>query len=985
MAEETLEVRIRAIQDGVTQTVNQTRSAIRGLRDDVNSMGGTMDPAARRMQYLNQAMKDMGRNALIMGGAIGGALTLAVREWVGFSNQLSSFQSVSGATGEQMRLLQDEAMRLGEKFGMSSTDVLSAAVALQKAGVSTADILGGALSGALTLAASDAMSLADAAEIASIAMTQFGLAGKDVPHVADLLAAGAAEAVGDVKDLGWALRQSGLVANMFGLSIEDTVGTLAAFAAQGLIGSDAGTSFKSMLLALASPSKIAQKQMDELGISVYDANGAFIGITGVAGELQEKMMGLDEKSRNAAMSIIFGQDAIRSATALYKLGAQGLEGWIQKVDQAGKAEEMATKRLDNLGGDLKKLQATFQNTLIGLGQSADGFLRPIVQNITNALRWFNSLDEGAKGMLVTFAAVAAGALLLGGAVLRMVPAIADTVQAFRTMNAAHSGLVTGLGKAAVAAGAVAAAFLLVKTVGMIFTQTQTKSVEEMTQAIIKLRNTANSASLDDIFKGWTKLGAIDTVAGDIDTLGEAVSKLVQKSGDAYEGFSHAFDGLREAMSAPKTELGQLEDRFKSLGDTMGSLVQAGKLDTAAAAFKAIATEFERNGKSAQDALNYLPGYRDALMQVASAANVNLETEDLLDLARGKIPAKLAEAQAAMQGTSKAQEAMAQASQTEIDKLTDLGVGLDAAINDLNKFIDALFRAGSAQLDQNAAARDYVAAAQAVTDAVQKNGTTLDINTAKGRENEAAYDAMAKAGMAQIGAMAANGASQEILQGKLKGTYDDLVTAAGQFVGTAGEADALARSVLGIPPGVSIDSWMSDYAKQVADATQQKLDAINGKRVTTYIDIITTRVENIITRSSMEDLNGSASGSGRMGTFAHGGAIYGPGPKGVDSVALIGAPGEHVWTAEEVDAVGGQQAMYSMRAAIRSGHGLGSIVSATANSAGGVDDRGGQIGGRGQSIRQEIADVLDGAQFELIGANALADSMAARIVLRHRRK
>jgi TP901 family phage tail tape measure protein len=78
--------------------------------------------------------------------------------------------------------------------------------------------------------------------------------------------------------MGMALNQSGLVASQFGLSIEDTTGVLAEFANAGLIGSDAGTSFKTMLLAMANPSQQTQALMDQLNISFYDAQGKFIGL-----------------------------------------------------------------------------------------------------------------------------------------------------------------------------------------------------------------------------------------------------------------------------------------------------------------------------------------------------------------------------------------------------------------------------------------------------------------------------------------------------------------------------------------------------------------------------------------------------------------------------------------------------------------------------------------------------------------------------------
>jgi TP901 family phage tail tape measure protein len=126
--------------------------------------------------------------------------------------------------------------------------------ALAKAGVSTTDILGGGLTGALSLAAAGNQSVGDAAETAASAMTQFKLSGKDIPHIADLLAAGAGKAQGEVSDLAMALNQTGLVASQTGLSINETTAGLAAFASAGLIGSDAGTSFKTMLLRLTPTS-----------------------------------------------------------------------------------------------------------------------------------------------------------------------------------------------------------------------------------------------------------------------------------------------------------------------------------------------------------------------------------------------------------------------------------------------------------------------------------------------------------------------------------------------------------------------------------------------------------------------------------------------------------------------------------------------------------------------------------------------------------
>ena len=72
------------------------------------------------------------------------------------------------------------------------------------------------------------------------------------------------------------------MADQVGLSLEETTGGLAAFASAGLLGSDAGTSFKTMLQRLVPQSEAAATKMAELGISAYDAQGNFIGMEDTA-------------------------------------------------------------------------------------------------------------------------------------------------------------------------------------------------------------------------------------------------------------------------------------------------------------------------------------------------------------------------------------------------------------------------------------------------------------------------------------------------------------------------------------------------------------------------------------------------------------------------------------------------------------------------------------------------------------------------------
>ncbi|MFE5290328.1 transglycosylase SLT domain-containing protein [Nocardia sp. NPDC056611] len=63
--------------------------------------------------------------------------------------------------------------------------------------------------------------------------------------------------------------------------------------------------------------------------------------------------------------------------------------------------------------------------------------------------------------------------------------------------------------------------------------------------------------------------------------------------------------------------------------------------------------------------------------------------------------------------------------------------------------------------------------------------------------------------------------------------------------------------------------------------------------------------------------------GRAGTPLHratGGPIYGPGGPTEDRVPIMASAGEHMWTAAEVQAAGGHEAMYRMRKSVLSGGG-----------------------------------------------------------------
>lgn len=861
----------------------------------------------------------VGKASAVMGGVLLAGFGLAVKSFMEFDSAMAEVRASTHETAGNMDLLREAAVNAGADTAFSAAEAAKGIDELAKAGVSTKDILGGGLAGALSLAAAGSLEVAEAAEISASALTQFKLSGDKVPHLADLLAAGAGKAQGSVKDLGAALNQTGLVAASTGLSIEETTGGLAAFASAGLLGSDAGTSMKTMLQRLTPQSKEAEEKMRELGISAYDAQGQFIGLSKFAENLKDSMHEMTPEARNAAMAVIFGSDAVRAANVLYEQGGKGITEWTEKVNDAGYAAVTASIKQDTLAGDLEKLGGSFDSVLIKGASGAADALRGMVQGAEDLIDAVGKIPAPILNAAVGIAGMTGGALLLGGAVLAVIPRLVEFHDSFNKIAPAGSKArdsIMGVGKAA----GVAAAALVVLQLASAFSPRTTKSAEDYGQALLKLQQNAKGGTealtgLDSAFQGWNSLAG---VAPGINSAADAIKRVTNLNFTDVL-LNKGMDGFREFVTGSKGDIGQIEDRLKGLGEQMGALAKNGGAETAAASFRELTKEFEKNGKSAKDALEFLPGYKEALQGLANQSGVTLDEQQLLDFAMGKVPASMKSAAAAVDTYTSSTGEAAPVTEEMAKALEDVGLTAAGAVSNLDAFTKSLFAAGLLSLSSSDAAIAYQDAIDKMTESVAKNGKTLDLNTEQGRANQSSYNDLAKSAMAVAEAQAAetmaakgSSAAQAELQTSLETSYTSLVTAANQLgiYGTA--AEDMARKALGIPKDIPIKAWVQDHATTSLDAIKGKADALNGKVSTLTIQTIQETYNRVI--------NGGPDPvrPGQVAPMAGGGAVVGPGAKGVDSELRLLAPGEHVLTDSEVDAMGGQAAVYSFRAQLQSG-------------------------------------------------------------------
>lgn len=860
-----------------------------------------------------EAWSKAGTSLLGFGAAVSVGVGLAIKSYMEFDKAMSEVKAATHASADDMALLREAAINAGADTAFSAKEAADAISELAKAGVETKDILGGGLAGALSLAAAGSMEVADAAELAATAMVQFKLNGDQVPHIADLLAAGAGKAQGSVTDLGMALKQGGLIAASTGLSIEETTGGLAAFASAGLLGSDAGTSFKTMLQALTPSSKEAEREMARLNISAYDQQGQFIGLSKFAGVLQTSMRGLTDEQRAASMKIIFGSDAVRAANVLYEQGAKGIADWTDKVNESGYAAVTAAIKQDNLSGDIEKVGGSIDSVFIQSGSQANEVLRSLAQGADKLVDFIGQIPAPLLQTSLGFAAVTGGAALVGGAFLTTFPKVLETKRAFDELRSSSDKMEKGLGKVATGAkiaGTAVAALAVVSTITSAL-QPATTSFEKIANSMVGLDK--GSQNLDKVFADADFGG----YSSEVNSIGDAVHRLNNLSVND----NIALWG-KDVLNVG-TGLDTVRKTVEGVDNTLASFVAGGNLDAAGKGFSTIAAESQKQGVSLEQTAKTFPNYLDALRKQATALGISvgegekaISQEELYQWALGKTPAKIEAVTTTAEGQAKAAEYQAKMTEEATKKLEDMGISADGAVLSLSKLLDSMFATGMATMSARDAEAKYQENLDGLAASIEKvmatqeagnmvlNATTgsFDLTTAAGRAANGIFGELETNARNTTKAMADAGATQPELQAKLGDTYTSLYNAARGFGIGKEKADAMARAALGIPKDVPIKVAINNYADTMAKASGIKQAVENIPPVKTIF--FQTDASGFYDPSAGTNGKGAGSGGKRKGpgafatgglvAFANGGAV-----KKFASAGFVRGPG--TGTSDEIDA------------------------------------------------------------------------------------
>lgn len=325
--------------------------------------------------------------------ALGAGATAAATVGSSFEAAMSKVSAISGATGDSLQSLTDKAKEMGAKTKFSASESASALQYMAMAGWDTESMLNG-IDGIMNLAAADGLDLATTSDIVTDALTAFNLKASDSTHFADVLAKASSSANTNVSMLGESFKYVAPLAGTMGYSVEDVSLALGLMANASVKGSIAGTSLKTALSNLASPTEDMANVMTQYGISISDAEGNALPLIDVMKQLREKFSGLSETEQAATASTLFGKEAMSGMLAIINASDSDFDNLTQNINNAdGAAKTMADTMQDNLQGQITILKSGLE----GLGiEIYEGMSEPLQEAAVEAQNYVNRLTEAFK-------------------------------------------------------------------------------------------------------------------------------------------------------------------------------------------------------------------------------------------------------------------------------------------------------------------------------------------------------------------------------------------------------------------------------------------------------------------------------------------------------------------------------------------------------------------------------------------------------------
>lgn len=382
---------------------------------DTSQYTAGLNDAKKSTSTLGNAIKSGFGSAVKVAGA---ALTAASTAVVGFGAasvkagatfdaSMSQVAATMGKTVDEIGELRDFAQQMGSTTAFSASQAADALNYMALAGYD-AETSMSMLPNVLNLAAAGGIELATASDMVTDAQSALGLSLEETSEMVDKMAAASSRSNTSVAQLGEAFLTIGATARNLAGGTTELSTVLGVLADNGIKGAEGGTHLRNAILSLQTPTKDGTEALAALGMTyedMYDSAGNMRALPEIFMEMQSKMEGMNQASKDAIVSGLFNKADLASINALLGTSADRWEELAGAIDDsAGAAQKMADTQLDNLQGDITLFKSALEGAQIAISDGLTPSLREFVQFGSNGLSQLTEAfkEGGLSGAMESF-------------------------------------------------------------------------------------------------------------------------------------------------------------------------------------------------------------------------------------------------------------------------------------------------------------------------------------------------------------------------------------------------------------------------------------------------------------------------------------------------------------------------------------------------------------------------------------------------------
>lgn len=323
--------------------------------------------------------------------------TFAYNSGAGFEASMSKVQAYSQESAENMELLSDAAKNAGAVTSKTASEAADALGYLALNGYKTEQMLS-TLMPVVKASEAGQMDLATTANLTARSLTAYGEGAEQAERMLNILVAAQNNSSTSLYDLLTAYADMAGTFKTLNIPMEESATVLGVFANQGKSGAEAATALSSVMLRLLGTNKKANAAMESVGVTAWNEDGSFRGLTTTLRDLGDAMQNMTAEQETLIESQIGGVMRVQELKKLID-GVNDIDAYNRVADPINAALEnnvlFSTSEimLDNLKGSITLFKSAMESLGIAIYET---FGDELEKNIDLFSKWAETLKRGVE-------------------------------------------------------------------------------------------------------------------------------------------------------------------------------------------------------------------------------------------------------------------------------------------------------------------------------------------------------------------------------------------------------------------------------------------------------------------------------------------------------------------------------------------------------------------------------------------------------------